>query len=487
MFVTPSDQMPARSGQEHPGLPFAGVANAAYPSLTCQAQGHPLLPVLRVPEFGSHTQNEYTLAKAFSTTKLKGQPDRSTLFEHINVLAKTGHLTADQARYLAEHKEQDAVLWNAVGSLSKDCFTDSERHISSSVDTLVRTTFPLQKIVRFAVEWKRAYPASIKDATIRNLNRAVIGTEHKGNAQPPQKKFDKLRNATAAVLWDVTTFLNNRMKKQVGWIELGFDLHKTTDNHPIALSFGGVSGFVYNIDLAQCQEEIWQTTNLALQLITTIACPGMTSADALEYHECLLDEVCEELAEIEQALEAAGVDVDDDDSVDAFLDRIETWVITTSEELQYYRERARRLNQEKKRWQLPPTTQHNLDSLHQLLQQLPAPANEQETKLIEWCRQAYQTLRDIPTFWTECIDASHQPCASYEFDANLLIMLKDDQETLEVADSIHRSMMEGGEEVRMEFDYATPPAQLVRLADTINVGWRLLDALDEAVNAGKDT
>lgn len=474
MLNAQSGETVIQFGGECPGVSVAGFPHASPASVADLVQAHPALAAMRVPKLTPEHNGESALADAFSKSRCLGQPSESVLFDHIKAMAAMGHLNGDQAGYLAENKRQSVTLWSAIGRLSENRISDQDNEITKWAHNTLLSTYPLEKIIKYALMWKKAFPASIQNYTITTLHRALKAT--KSGTLSPSQATD-LQQATMAVFTNLCGFLNDRLSN---CMETVFEPFNPAADNPICIGFGALEGHTFALDVDSLDESLWKTINLALRLIVTNATPGMTSHDLLEC-EMFMDDADEEVLAIEERIAELGIDENDREAIDTMLEHMDSWLIDCFDSFEHFRECRSQKEVDKERWALDDTA-ISLDALKSLIDTLPDFSEEQDRKLADWCREAHATLSQIETPWHDVLHGETDCDEIERLGDGLAVMLEDDMAAFEQAENIHRSYMEGGETVNVTVDWDTAPEKIIQFADTVGKGRTLLLDLEAALD-----
>lgn len=423
------------------------------------------------------------MKEAFTTSRFKSQPNRKTLSDTFAILAATGHLNAKQAQWLADNKANPNHLWLAASALTPKAAEDHQGIIESSALPSIIQSLPLRAVVRFVTRWQQHLPHCVPDTLVALLHNLCCRTE-----TATFKQWERASELIQTLIENIAQALNKRLAHIEDEnapelpLAIGFIEHLA---HDFTLMIGGdcMEGIGLNLNRDDLNDQYWEATKSALNLIQKHLMPMDLPDDILLMQEPMLEEADDDLESIQKYLEANNLS-DADEHIEEAIQALQQELYVTQDKDDWHR--LTEAQQEHLRirdyWHIDFAT-NTPTHLGQLINALPDAENETEAALEGWLKAAHQTLTEHATAktWYEELD----DIAPYsEFHATVLnqytpVFLDSEPTILNLLEDHHQYMMMGGgdEEGTLSLSWDTSPEILLNWCDKVNAGRTLITRL----------
>lgn len=486
MLVTTSDQATLDTAGIHKGMPAAGC-NAAEPTPVSAFPFNPAWadqPALAVQRLAKLPSQPELMSEAFRDTRFPHQPTRRTLTDTLKVFAACGHLNANQARWMNEHKAYPNRIWSAIEGLAPALVADPNQQIQAALTQSLTDLYPIRAMTRFVTAWYKHLPECVEPSLIAALQQVIRACSDAPQAQAtPTFDWETIEVCMTKTLRHIAAALNARMataKPTNGQsainLSLCFAEHMTVDS-PLIVGADHMEGFELSLNPdVDCAEGTWDAVKLALRLMQTHLMPLTLSSDILEIN-CMMDEEAEDdLNLIKGYLDAAGKDHDDLAAVDEAMDalRSDLYFLGDSDHYEAADEKRRDRAATNDRWQIEGTL--TVERLSRSLEHLPAPDSDQERQLHDWLHTTATALANHTESWADVLEnqlsCDTSPRLLDEFTP---VWLEDEGSVYEALDDRHQFMMQGGEECEpLSLAWDADPAAILSWCDRMRSGATLL-------------
>ena len=484
MLGTASNQGTVWTSNIGQGLPNARLHDAqpaqVNPAWACQ-------PILAAHRVAKLPDQRTLMGEVFRDTRFPHQPTRQTLTDTIKVLAATGNVSADQARWLADNKSHPNRLWSAIGYLSRQAAHDSNGNILQSVHTALIEQAPIKEIARFVTAWAKHLPEAIDPLLVDQLCKLM--NHDKKPLQPCQFDWALFNSVLDTSVNKIAAELNSRMEPnlRVGdeqfslTLEFGYDIG---EDGALAIAAAHPMGVQLELDPDSLQASYWKALVQALPLLQQHLFPISTTVDLLDYNDMMIEESVEELKVIWAYLERHNLE-DSAENVEAAIAASDTYMVEDADSYDYYCAEYHQRQEIRDHWKLDaPVT---ISGLRAQVANLPQPNDEREQRLALWLNELADALpnADDTAPWWESLEpetAEVNECHVRRLDDFTPVYGEDEGPAFQAASDMHDMYMQGDDLGPVLFSWDSNPETLLRWVDTLNTGYTLLAKLFAAGN-----
>lgn len=487
MLGTASDQGLVQIGAIGQGLPDAGIHDAQPAKVNPTWAAQPMLAAHRLAQL---PETRDLMGEVFRDTRFPHQPTRQTLTDTIRLLAMSGNVTTDQARWLADNKSYPNRLWSAIGYLSTGAANDDDSQILRGLQSRITELAPLREVSGFVTAWAKHLPNLIEPRLIQELH--TLMRLQRNPELAISADWEAFNHALESTVVSIAGELNKRMTAKMTFQEqplelaLCFASNVRTEG---ALVFGAdfSIGLELAVSISTTTTPYWDAVVTALTMIQRHLFPISTARDLMELCGMMAEEADEDLQDIEGYLKAHDLEPTPD-NVEEAIGETAGFIVDCYDAYEHFHEDRAMRQQVEEVWKLT----HTLTAANfiEMVAKLPAPITEDDKSLAEWLKNTaaeMEAFRDRDSWYHELepLMADGNDGCLQMLDERTPVYCEDDELAVRYANDLHESFMQG-DDSPLTLTWGADPQTILDWTDNLRTGHRLLGELIKIGNENRE-
>ncbi|ABM21162.1 hypothetical protein Maqu_4311 (plasmid) [Marinobacter nauticus VT8] len=467
-----------QTGHFGQGMPDAGNHDAQPAQVNPAWASQPMLAAHRLATL---PDTQTLMGEVFRDTRFPHQPTRKTLADTIRLLALSGNVSADQARWLADNKSHPNRLWSAIGYLSTYAANDDSNQIIRGIHSRLTEIAPLRQIGRFVTAWAKQLPEVIDPRLINELHKLMQINQNPD--QDIRADWAAFNHALAGTLKAIAAELNERMNPKL--LHHGEPLEltlcfagETNIGGGLLMGADHTMGLELGVDVMTTSTAYWKAMTLGLTLIQKHLFPLYTPTNLADMGGMMIDEVEDDLNGIAAYLTAHNLD-DSEANVEEAISASNCFIIECYEAWEHYVAEVTMHQEIVGNWKLE--AEATVDLLTKTMASLPAPKTEHDKRLSTWLNDVASALEPFQGKENWCVERAHLVSDSSEATLPVLdeltpVYCEDDRLCAQYAEQMHEMYMQGDDGAVM-LSWDADPKTILEWVNDLNKGHQLLAEL----------